>query len=91
MLEIKDVLISDYGTAIKFQDIVLNLYNHNTYQAPDLFGFLCNADEIHKKLLFDLLETIAKKRGDSNQYLIQLHGLINPNYREERKKNFDGL
>lgn len=85
MLKIEDVLKEGYGSADKLKDIVLNLYNYQTYEAPNMFGFLCNADPEHIELLFALLRKVATERGDSNIYISQLHNLISESYKKESK------
>lgn len=85
MLKIEEVLKEGYGSADKLKDIVLNLYNHQAYEAPNLFRFLCNADKDHQELLFTLFKKVADERGDSNIYISQLYNCISESYKKENK------
>ena len=52
-------------TVEAIRQLIVNLYNCNTFEAPDLFTLLRNSDEEHGELVIDILEACLGKYGFS--------------------------
>ena len=48
-------LHQEYSTASRLRHLLLNMYNSNTFKEVDISGLMFNADDIHKKLFYKIL------------------------------------
>ncbi len=59
-----------YSTIRYIRHLILNIYNYNTYQAPNIFSMIRNADDEHQELIYDILETIQSHNEDRAFFVV---------------------
>jgi hypothetical protein len=68
-LRYRKEILGGYSTAIRLQNLVMNLWNDNF---PCQMGrLLCNADAKHKRIAFELIASYAR-HGEGDEHFMQL-------------------
>jgi len=51
------IINSDYGTAVRLQQALLNMYNNEAYPQVDLLRIMKSSDKTHLELFLKILKT----------------------------------
>lgn len=65
----RDLLVGKgYSTAVRLASLSLNLYNGNAFQI-DMGSLLSNADEKHRAIAFELMQSYARLGENDHEFL----------------------